>query len=229
MIKTRQEFLRQMKSSFPLINVSIRENSITSNSQQICLSYGDMRQSFVIPDDCEEWRAQYTIEDRFKKFNEDINRKIIADCSGRITVNTTDHLIWKKEDVMPTNMTVNTTDHLIWGKGDITFTQSLILRPVIKKVIFNDPATIVFFEDGCKEVVKVKPGEQFDEWTGLAMCIMKRMYGPAFHGLFKKWCKREEKKPESILDDAVDAFIYAINAQAKKNKARENKDAETKD
>lgn len=36
---------------------------------------------------------------------------------------------------------------------------------VIDKVIFNPPATIVFWKDGTKTVVKCKEGEEFSEWA----------------------------------------------------------------
>lgn len=39
--------------------------------------------------------------------------------------------------------------------------------PEIKKVIFNPPATIVFWLDGTKTVVKCKEGEEFSEWAEL--------------------------------------------------------------
>ena len=41
----------------------------------------------------------------------------------------------------------------------------------IKDVIFNDPATIVFWEDGGKTVVQCQNGEEFDPEKGLAMAI----------------------------------------------------------
>ena len=41
----------------------------------------------------------------------------------------------------------------------------------IKNVIFNDPATIVFWEDGTKTVVKCQDGDEFDPEKGLAMAI----------------------------------------------------------
>ena len=45
--------------------------------------------------------------------------------------------------------------------------------PKIKNVIFNKPATIVFWEDGTKTVVKAID-EPFDEEKGLAMAIAKK-------------------------------------------------------
>ena len=77
--------------------------------------------------------------------------------------------------------------------------------PDIKKVIFNNPATIVIWVDGSKTVVKVKEGEQFDEWAGLAFCICKKLYGDKFHKVFRKYCDPavEQKKEALALFDVV--------------------------
>ena len=50
------------------------------------------------------------------------------------------------------------------------------VMPRIKKVIFNDPATIVFWKDGTKTVVKSYKDE-FDPEKGLAMAITKKALG----------------------------------------------------
>ena len=59
----------------------------------------------------------------------------------------------------------------------------------IKQVIYNDPATIVYFKDGSKVVVKTMDGDEFNEEVGLAMAIMKKMFGSstAFKKFVKKW------------------------------------------
>ena len=44
----------------------------------------------------------------------------------------------------------------------------------IKNVIFNPPATIVFWTDGSKTVVKCNAKEEFDPEKGMAMAIAKR-------------------------------------------------------
>ena len=58
----------------------------------------------------------------------------------------------------------------------------------IKNVIFNDPATIVFWDDGTKTVVKAE-GEPFDPEKGLAMAIAKKALGNKgdYYNEFKKW------------------------------------------
>ncbi|MBO7079907.1 MAG: hypothetical protein J6W64_08885 [Bacilli bacterium] len=62
----------------------------------------------------------------------------------------------------------------------------------IENVIFNDPATIVFWRDGSKTVVKAKD-EPFDKEKGLAMAIAKKVYGNEgnYYNIFRKWCKED--------------------------------------
>lgn len=68
--------------------------------------------------------------------------------------------------------------------------------PGIKKVIFNDPATIVLWDDGTKTVVKCSLGDTYSEWSGLAFCICKKLMGDEFHKVFKHWCDRDDiRKP----------------------------------
>lgn len=66
--------------------------------------------------------------------------------------------------------------------------------PEIKNVIFNDPATIVFWEDETKTVVKCQDGDEFDPEKGLAMAIAKKAYGNKgnYCNKMKKWLPKEE-------------------------------------
>ena len=63
----------------------------------------------------------------------------------------------------------------------------------IKNVIFNDPATIVFWNDGTKTVVKAE-NEEFDPEKGLAMAISKKFLGNQgnYYETFKKWLPAKE-------------------------------------
>ena len=77
----------------------------------------------------------------------------------------------------------------------------------IKNVIFNDPATIVFWADGSKTVVKCQEGDVFDKEKGLAMAISKRALGDKgrYCEEFKKWIPEiEEAKVETevFFDDS---------------------------
>lgn len=53
----------------------------------------------------------------------------------------------------------------------------IIKIPEISKVVFNNPATIVFWGDGTKTVVKCMEGQEFNEYYGVACAIMKRFFG----------------------------------------------------
>lgn len=66
--------------------------------------------------------------------------------------------------------------------------------PSIKKVIFNAPATIVFWGDGSKTIVKCQPGDTFSPETGLAMAIAKKVYGNKgnYNNIFRKWVPKDE-------------------------------------
>ena len=73
------------------------------------------------------------------------------------------------------------------------FSDTVSSIPKIKSVIYNDPATIVFWEDGTKTVVKCK-NEKFDPEKGLAMAFSKKMLGNKgnYYNIFKKWLPEEK-------------------------------------
>lgn len=98
------------------------------------------------------------------------------------------------------NFSDDMIDHK-YAKGGITeggvtvfdFTDAVVRvgerkMPGIKKVIFNDPATIVFWKDETKTVVKAQD-DKYDKMVGLAMCISKKVLGNKgnYYNVFKKW------------------------------------------
>ena len=72
--------------------------------------------------------------------------------------------------------------------------QSTNRRVKIRDVIFSDPATVVFWSDGTKTVVKTQGGEKYDKEKGLAMAIIKKITGNVgnYYEIFKEWCGDEE-------------------------------------
>lgn len=58
--------------------------------------------------------------------------------------------------------------------------------PEIDKVIFNDPATIVFWADGTKTIAKCTD-EEYDKEKGMMVCMLKKCYGPEFFEVVKDW------------------------------------------
>lgn len=58
-------------------------------------------------------------------------------------------------------------------------------------VKFNGPATIVFWSDNTKTVVKCSDNDNFDPEKGLAMAICKKLLSNnkgSYYEIFKKWC-----------------------------------------
>ena len=102
--------------------------------------------------------------------------------------------LWQKvaeycdNDVLATEAAFNK----LFGTG---FTASPYQKAMskIKNVIFNDPATIVFWSDGTKTVVKCGKDDAFDAEKGLAMAISKYFFDNAgyFNDVFKKWIPKK--------------------------------------
>lgn len=82
---------------------------------------------------------------------------------------------------------------------------------VIKKVIFNDPATIVFWTDGTKTVVKCQDGDEFDPEKGLAMAIVKKVFGNQsnYFNEIKKWT---DKYYEEHLEDCSNYAFSVLDS-----------------
>ena len=84
----------------------------------------------------------------------------------------------------------------------------------IKNVVFNPPATIVFWTDNSKTVVKAE-NEIFDPEKGLAMAIAKKALGNRgnYYETFKKWLPKTEPKEEP----KTESKDYTAEEQSKKN------------
>lgn len=80
----------------------------------------------------------------------------------------------------------------------------------IERVIFNDPATIVFWSDGTKTVSKCHPDDYYDKHTGLAMAICKKILGYRFKEIFQEFIP-EEKEEEDLFSKAVNDWLKAMN------------------
>lgn len=103
----------------------------------------------------------------------------------------------------------------------------------IKDVIFNDPATIVFWTDGTKTVVKAE-NEPFDKEKGLAMAICKRTCGNSgkYFNVFKKYCHAEEQVAEAVEKDKQDKLTEFVDTTLQlgitnKNELRKINEMET--
>lgn len=95
----------------------------------------------------------------------------------------------------------------------------------IKNVIFNPPATIVFWTDGNKTVVKCNVKDEFDPEKGLAMAIAKRCASNSddFYKEIKTWLEKSEYKcPSTVVSpdrsanqDVLKKYVFKANKALK--------------
>lgn len=92
-------------------------------------------------------------------------------------------------------------------------------QPKIEKVIFNEPATIVIWDDGTKTIVKCCEDDVYSKEAGLAMCICKKLYGNdnQFKKEFKKWIPEEEKSTIQNTTDNVARPLHNLSDAISKN------------
>ena len=118
-------------------------------------------------------------------------------------------------------------------ENDIEQTKNLYygLSLTIKDVIFNPPATIVFWMDGTKTVVKDQGEVFYDPEKGMAMAVAKKAFGNQgnYYNQFKKyidiWEKKQEDEtaqlyPTSVLQDIIEKFqdrLWKVNYNSKCN------------
>lgn len=69
----------------------------------------------------------------------------------------------------------------------------------IKKVLYKNPATIVFWNDGSKTIVKCQKNDIYDPEKGLSMAILKKINGNTgcYYKEFKRWLP---KRGEALLN-----------------------------
>jgi len=94
-----------------------------------------------------------------------------------------------------TDMTVGEALRYADNKPYYSCKNSYVVRDAtIDKVIFHDPATIVYWKDGTKTVVKCGPNDTYSKETGLALCYMKKVLGNKgnYNDVFRKWIKEED-------------------------------------
>ena len=53
--------------------------------------------------------------------------------------------------------------------------------PLVKKVIFSGPKTIVLWADGTKTIVSCGAGDTYDYYTGFCAAVVKKLFGSTTH------------------------------------------------
>lgn len=75
----------------------------------------------------------------------------------------------------------------------------------IKKVIYNDPATIIFWSDGTKTVVKCMENEDYDPEKGFMAAVTRKAFGDKYG-----WVMRHQVKPAAEYENKVDTLMNSI-------------------
>lgn len=72
----------------------------------------------------------------------------------------------------------------------------------ITRVMYNEPATIVFWNDGSKTVSKCAKGDTYNKETGLAIAILKKLLGNGIIAkTFTDWLPTDDKTKVVDLKD----------------------------
>lgn len=96
-----------------------------------------------------------------------------------------------EENNMGMELLMNLVDLIFGVDEEAKKSESNInLDKEIDHVVFNNPATIVFWKDGTKTVTKCHSEDTFNKETGLAMCIIRKLTGNKhYNTVFEKYCK----------------------------------------
>ena len=89
----------------------------------------------------------------------------------------------------------------------------------INNVIHHDPATIVYWCDGTKTVVKCGENDIYDPEKGLAMAISKKVFGNEgnYYNQFKKWLPKEETNTSDDPTDEPAEYVKKSDVITNKN------------
>lgn len=136
---------------------------------------------------CKPGKTYVLDTDNIQIIPEDICRCIMNDA-------TITSRAWDKSSVLACKKFLNS----LYGSRAFDVDVSSRSHIDIVDVIFHDPATIVFWSDGTKTVVKCQSGDTFDPEKGLAMAIIKKMTGNtgSYCNIFKKWVKENKRDGE---------------------------------
>lgn len=81
----------------------------------------------------------------------------------------------------------------------------------IKNVVFNDPLTIVIWEDGTKTFIKRNEQDSYDPEKALAMAIAKKALGNKYKATqtIYDWVEKKDATTKSKNDEPVTTFKFS--------------------
>lgn len=126
-----------------------------------------------------------------------------------------------KEDLLNIMITNNTWPEAVnkytsiideYCAYDVLATEAALYRsdgrglPEIRRVIFNDPATIIIWADGSKSIVKCTEKDKYDPEKGFAMAIAKKALGNKgnYYNIFKEYIPVSEDEADLYYLDNIE-------------------------
>ena len=100
---------------------------------------------------------------------------------------------------------------------DLSFLKTEKDKFKISKVISRDPATIVFWEDGTKTVVKCQEGDTYDLEKGILYAVLRKVYGEG----------RNYTDILNVIDESCENYNHRKANEAFWNYGKEEKNEST--
>lgn len=103
-----------------------------------------------------------------------------------------------------------------YGLGFYLGEKEKTMKLTPKKVIFNEPATIVFWEDGTKTIVKCSEDDEFNPYYGFCAALAKKIYGnnSKIHKILKKAEYHEKIEEPKVWRFTIDVYATYLDPSA---------------
>ena len=127
-------------------------------------------------------------------YNEEVNQKEKKKDKKELTTSKTQK--GKFNSINSSN--INTDDYFTFVPKEAVILKQydpkkIFSIPKVERVLFRDPATIVWFSDGTKSVAICGHDDTYDRETGVAICLCKRILGnKEYRELMDEWCYKKE-------------------------------------
>lgn len=115
------------------------------------------------------------------------------------------------KDYAPNDILAENYINNLLNSGYTTSINNSNKMPQIKDVKFNGPATIVFFDDNTKVVIKCNDTDIFDPEKAVMICVLRKalgMSGSQFKKWIGKWTKSYEEPTETW--NSIEEICQAI-------------------
>ena len=100
----------------------------------------------------------------------------------------------------------------IIGKYEPTEVHIKMNMPEVDRIIFNNPATIVFWSDGVKTVVKAAENREFNPYYGFCAAVTKRLIGDNHNHAVKNLIERKGNIDLDAWDAQMESKIAELAA-----------------